>query len=199
MPLIGLHGGAGHGKDTVCEFIREWCEDWDVASRREAFADRLKLSAARLFFPDLCLEDAVAWCNQLKTGGKVTVTGVDVEAEATGRELLQRYGTESHRDVFGSDFWVDAALADYQPNDELLIVTDVRFQNEADAIHHRGGQVWRVLRIGPGAGIPESDHKSEIPLPPEAVDNTIWNCRDLAYLRQETRLRMLEFRRSFTE
>jgi len=35
---------------------------------------------------------------------------IAIEHSITGRQALQRYGTEGHRDVFGEDFWVDALL-----------------------------------------------------------------------------------------
>ena len=63
------------------------------------------------------------------------------------REYLQRYGTESHRDVFGTDFWVDMALPlDTDHSDRLLVVTDVRFPNEVIRVLDLGGVVWKLER-----------------------------------------------------
>jgi hypothetical protein len=68
--------------------------------------------------------------------------------------FLQHLGT-GVREVLGRDAWVQAALAKLPPN---AVITDVRFQNEAEAIVERGGKVWRLERPGHG---PINDHVSE--------------------------------------
>lgn len=184
LDLIGLNGTAGSGKDTVGGFIREWGELRGISVKREGFADRLKLSAARIFFPDIELEDAVAWCNEIKgdRGFIVARTGYNGNtAEITGREFLQHYGTEAHRDVFDKDFWIEAALRAHRPG-QLLVVTDVRFENEAQAIRARGGQVWRVHR---SAQITETAHVSEQTLSDDLVSAEVYNELTLEYLRRQ--------------
>lgn len=184
MTLIGLNGVAGSGKDTVCSFIKEWGSERGFTVKREAFADRLKLSAARIFFPEISVEEAVRWCNQMKEDGTLTAI---VENEATrsawpisGRVFLQRYGTEAHREVFGTDFWVTQALSDLSA--DLTVVTDVRFPNEAEAILKLSGEVWHVVRPGQtGAG----SHVSEQPLADHLYDAEILNDGSLDDLRRK--------------
>lgn len=171
--LIGLSGPAGSGKDTVCKLIQEWGLWRGVTVRREAFADRLKLSAARLFFPEIELEPAVAWCNALKETGRL---GVEIPGdgdhalsrEMSGRVFLQRFGTESHREVFGHDFWVSAALNDLSA--DYTIVTDVRFPNEALELHRLGGELWRKAAHGE---VVAENHVSETALPDDQVDAVV--------------------------
>lgn len=181
LDLIGLNGTAGSGKDTVGGFIREWGELRGIPVKREGFADRLKLSAARIFFPEIELEAAVSWCNRMKTQGKLAPLGVGYGGPISGREFLQRYGTEAHRDVFDKDFWIEAALRAHQPG-QLLVVTDVRFENEAQAIRARGGQVWRVHR---SAQITETAHVSEQTLSDDLVSAEVYNELTLEYLRRQ--------------
>jgi hypothetical protein len=78
----------------------------------------------------------------------------------TFRQFLQRYGTESHRDVFGEDFWVDQTLPTdgYYPG-RKIVVTDVRFDNEYNRIKELNGVVVRVYREGIEPGI--DPHPSE--------------------------------------
>lgn len=189
MILIGLNGRAGAGKDTVCNFIKEWGAQHDYTVRRDAFADRLKLSAARIFFPDIGVEKGVAWCNAMKSHGTLMFAlpegerALGTESGAiTGRRFLQRYGTEAHREVFGTDFWVDALTSVLDESVGITVITDVRFENEAHAIRRQGGEVWEILRRD--ATIAESAHVSESPLPAGCVDGFIQNGRDLAALRQ---------------
>jgi hypothetical protein len=63
------------------------------------------------------------------------------------RRILQRLGTEAGREVLGENVWVDAAFNGVSLDDDIVI-TDVRFPNEYDAIKTRDGEVWRVSRPG---------------------------------------------------
>jgi hypothetical protein len=185
MLLIGLNGRKHAGKDSAAEVIHSWGEARSLNVNDQGFADRMKWSFARIFFPDICLEDALRWCDQLKETGIVTVTGVDVMAEITGRVSLQNYGTESHREIFGSDFWVDKLLPInaieateiwakpgrwHRP--DIAVITDCRFENEARRIKIMGGYVWEIVRPDLDDG---DQHDSEIPLPRELVDHTFIN------------------------
>jgi hypothetical protein len=184
--LIGLNGRAGAGKDTVCDFIKEYGAQRDLTVKREAFADRLKQSAARIFFPDVDVNLGVQWCNAIKMDGALLLVIENEGGRAghviSGREFLQRYGTECHREVFGKDFWIEAALEDLSA--DITVVTDVRFTNEADAIFDRGGEVWQIIR--PGHDIAGTTHASERPLDPTRVDQTLLNNGSLTSLLEVT-------------
>lgn len=183
--LIGLSGRAGSGKDQSYEYVREWAESKGLPVRRDGFADRLKLSAALALGYQGSLEECVAICNEIKQEGwriEVVEPSGDVHF-ISGREYLQFYGTEAHREVFAPDFWVSVVMDRYEPG-EVLVVTDVRFPNEAEAIRSAGGQVWQLVR--PDFRL-DSAHASEIPLPPELIDRTIANDRTLRKLRKQVR------------
>lgn len=212
MPqLIGLNGKARSGKDTTADLIQSWCNANNFSSARHGFADKLKESAAHSVG---VFEDEIEFCNELKAKGTSVLvvkplpgelSGSDVISAVTGREFLQYYGTEAHREVFGSDFWVDSLLPNTQENfgkrfeEEVIegnsrasfeplpdwwknfragaaiadfcLVTDVRFDNEAERIIELGGSIWRIVRDGSGAG----EHASEQELPGELVSITIDN------------------------
>jgi hypothetical protein len=84
--------------------------------------------------------------------------------------LLQRLGTECGRELISDTVWIDAALNNVELDDHYksIVVTDVRFPNEAQAIKDRGGYIFRIEREGVG---PANDHPSEI-----ALDNWIFDC-----------------------
>jgi hypothetical protein len=184
--LIGLHGKAKHGKDTSCGILRDHLAEVDprLPTRRDAFADRLKLSAAAALGFEGTVEEAVAFCERLKHP-KTYITVSEYTSVPTvkisGREYLQYYGTEAHRDVFDQAFWVNAVMDTYDPQ-EVLIITDVRFVNEAEAVRERGGEVWHVIRPELEE-IAESSHASEQVLPAELIDRTIYNDASLEVLR----------------
>jgi len=56
-----------------------------------------------------------------------------------------------------------------------VVVSDVRFDNEARALRVAGGQVWRVSREGARARGPRGSHASELGLPAELVDHEVVN------------------------
>jgi len=201
--LIALNGRRGAGKDTAFGYIQEWASARGVSAHRRGFADALKQSFARMFIPDISVEEALMWCDELKADSLLTVswersdsfsTLTEVTHKISGRQALQRYGTEGHRDVFGDDFWVDVLLPEETIHDdlegivptwpynfrgplsaeppEICVITDCRFPNEALRVKALGGEVWEIDRIDMEL---DDSHASEVPLPPELIDHTLPN------------------------
>jgi hypothetical protein len=145
---IGLSGWAKSGKDTIANYLVE-----NHGYRRVSFADPMREALIRLdpkipfYGADISLSTAVR-----------LIGWEDLKRENPDvRELLQRFGTEVGRDMFGQNFWVDLALSRIQPG-EKIVFADVRFKNEAEAIQSLGGVVVRVNRDGILAA---NDHSSE--------------------------------------
>lgn len=67
--------------------------------------------------------------------------------DMTYRQALQRIGTEVMRDSFDKDVWIRSL--DVRTEHNHVIIDDVRFENEVDWIHSKGGI---VLRIEPAEG-----------------------------------------------
>ena len=95
------------------------------------------------------------------------------------RRLLQRLGTEAGRDILGENIWVDTAFA--RTDADKIIVTDVRFPNEAEGIKARGGTLVRIERKGVG---PRNDHPSETSLIDYDFDYTVDNSGSIEDLRE---------------
>lgn len=192
-PIIGLHGRAKAGKDTGCEVIIEWAGARGVLAAREAFADRLKQSAAAALGFEGDREACVAYCNDLKVNGIIITDLADGRNnQQSGREFLQLYGTEAHRDVFGKDFWLAAVYDSPTARDaELLVITDVRFPNEIESVQQRGGEVWYIDRDVAGAG----DHASE-KVYPELCDRTIPNNASLTEYEYQLCTALAEVRKA---
>jgi deoxynucleotide monophosphate kinase-like protein len=206
MKVIGLTGAAGSGKDTACGYALAWCEAEGYVAERVAFADPLKVSAARaLGAPaEWTTEQCVEFCNEVKQPGvkiavfkehKDYVDGTqtplisnELFCEVTGREYLQFYGTEAHRDVFGETFWQDvtAAVLDEKmaAGVDVVFITDTRFPNEGQFVANIG-EVWSVER--PLETKVEA-HASEIPLPDALITCIINNTGTLEELRDQVRL-----------
>jgi hypothetical protein len=191
--LIGLTGRMGAGKDTVCERIVALLAAEGERGCRFSFADPLKQSVCKLF--GLTREELEEW--KLSEGAFLLLgphredgeEEVKVDGYMTMRMLLQRYGTEAHREVFGDTFWVDLgirAAVDHRAHypTHTQIFTDVRFDNEAYAILMEGGRVFEV--VGPeGPTSPDAEHASERGLRRDLLTGGIMNDRrdgDMAYL-----------------
>lgn len=137
MTVIGLCGLAQSGKDTAAAHLV------DVHGfRRIAFADQLRTALYNLdpyvttrggTYALTYLVDAHGW-DQAKQLPDV-------------RRLLQRFGTEVGRTLWGEDFWVERATAGITHGDRVVF-TDVRFTNEAAAVRRLGGLVVEVTRPG---------------------------------------------------
>lgn len=173
--LIGLTGYAQVGKDTLASILVE-----KYGYRRIAFADTI-----RTFLYEVNPMVGCSPSGYLKD--LVNLVGWDkAKQEPQVRRLLQDTGVAA-RTLLGEDVWISAALADLDPT-EKVVVTDVRFKNEAEMIRLLGGQLWRIKRFNTNA---VNDHVSEIDLDGYAVDQIFLNngtLEDLEVLIQ-TRMR----------
>ena len=115
-------------------------------------------------------------------GYKATVYGPEI------RRLLQRLGTEAGRQTLWDSIWIDAALTGLS-EDARVVVTDVRFPNEFNAIRERGGLMVRIHRdgVGPAAGADGTVHVSETSLDDFAFDYHINNDGTLEEFHSEIR------------
>lgn len=137
MILIGLCGAAGAGKDTVATRLRERHGFWVMA-----FADPLYAAVSAITgMPVAALKDRDLKERPIGWLGK------------SPRELLQLLGTEFGRNLIREDIWIRRAMetvgaigmsGEYSG----CVITDVRFDNEAEAIRGFGGIVFEVTRPG---------------------------------------------------
>jgi len=165
--LIGLTGLKHAGKDTIATYLIK-----EHGFERRAFADPLKKSVANLFGITFYQVD------KFKNDDNITVElclGGTHVVKMTFREFLQKYGTEAHRDVpeMGHDFWVDLLMPvrGYYA-ERKIVISDVRFDNEARRIHQLEGVVIEVSRA---SLLNKDQHRSEDGIDPDLVDYYIFN------------------------
>ena len=100
-----------------------------------AFADTLKEVASDVF-------DFTS--DQLYTAeGKAAI---DKDWGLSPRVVLQKLGTAGFRRVFGPDVWAASLLRRIPSHVRIVLITDVRFENEAEMIRAAGGLLIRVIR-----------------------------------------------------
>jgi hypothetical protein len=148
--VIGLMGHATVGKDRIAQELVE-----NDGFERHGFADALKQILYALNPRiELFNNDFVGYWHVQSI---VDQRGWDeAKKEPEIRQLLQRLGTEGARDALGSDVWVKALFS--RPTGARVVIPDVRYENEAQAIRARGGKVIRIHREGIG---PVNSHVSD--------------------------------------
>lgn len=196
MRLIGINGFKRSGKGTVANIIEERAYASPDTILQVGFADKLKILGAKtLGYTDLTDAECIALMDEAKESWMIDVArfgGRDGDhgyplASLTGRAYLQNIGNEA-RQIFGENFWIDMVLPDpvavegwdadraavlerRYPGLDVLLITDLRYPNEAQRVKSLGGVVWEVLR----PGLESDGHASEIPLPRELVDWQVYN------------------------
>lgn len=168
-PIVGLVGRKRVGKDTVAARLVD-----KHGYVRLAFADRLKdlaLSIDPLVgsgFPPLRLSEVVG-----RWGWEKAKDDPEV------RRFLQYLGTS----VRGVDrnFWVRPVREAMGRTLCPVVITDVRFNNEADAIEAAGGILVRVIRPGVDDG---DKHVSETELDNRYCPFTLHNHTTIGDLNQ---------------
>lgn len=136
--IIGITGKARSGKDTIADVLVK-----NYGFVKINYADHLKKCTSLLF----------NFNNDQMYNKEKDI--IDVRYNKTPRELLQWFGTDVMRKQFDNDFWINHV--ENQFDNKLLVISDVRFQNEADLIKKYNGIIIKVTR----KNALNNDHESE--------------------------------------
>lgn len=168
--IIGLTGAAFAGKDTAGLYLAR-----TYSFGMFAFADPLRDMLEhgfgihpKLFRPEN-KETVIDWISK------------------SPRQLMQTLGTEWGRNMVSPDIWCRAMMrriSAAQIFGDDIVITDVRFVDEAVMIRRQGGEIWRIVR-------PESTttahnhHISELGAQYLAVQRTLTNGGTLEQLYEQ--------------
>lgn len=150
--LIGLTGPAGSGKTEVANFLSN-----TRGFEQHMLAGPLKAGLCAMFGWTMDQWEDREWKERVIPG-----------LGFSPRRAAQTLGTEWGRGL-NQDLWLLVAAMRWAKVPETaagLIVTDVRFDNEAEWVRASGGEVWRIER--PGLA-PVEAHSSE-----RGVDPKLW-------------------------
>lgn len=173
MILIGLTGRAGCGKDTVARFLCEAHGFVQIALAdplRDGIKAMLGLTDEQLLRRDL-KEACIDWLGK------------------SPRELLQTLGTEWGREQVAPDLWLRVAarrIASIKAAPPCLhvsgiVVSDIRFENEAEWLRAQGGTIWHIERQRQ-ANV--TDHVSEYGITRASSDAVIANNKTITDLEE---------------
>lgn len=154
--IYGITGRAGSGKSTFAKFLASQVRDSYIVP----FAKPVKDFAS-----------AMGW---------------NGEKDEKGRRLLQLIGTECGRECIGEDVWVDHWLREVeripiQGLPALIIVDDLRFDNEAACIKALGGTIIKIT----GRNVKRMAHASEQGISNDLIDYRVMNTGNIKKLQQE--------------
>ncbi|PPE71467.1 adenylate kinase [Caldimonas thermodepolymerans] len=175
--LIGLAGRARSGKSTVAGYLARrygFIELSFAAPIRTFVADLLDLSVKDLEGPEK--EKVVDWVGK------------------SPRYMMQTLGTEWGRRLIGEDFWVKRVLRRVREVTGCgfpVVISDVRFDNEAEAIRAAGGHILHISR--PGAPL-VCGHVSEAGVTAHLGDYSILNNGSIEALHRQVELAVRYFR-----
>jgi len=142
--------GSGVGKDTVADFIAEALRAKGRKVRRAAFATPLRECVEAL--------TGVTVAESQTAEGKARHIP---ELQMSVGRLLQVLGTDAVRNNVHKDAWCHALFRRFAA-DEIAVISDVRFPEEAAAVTNRKGLIVEVK--GPrrrGLGGRDPKHESE--------------------------------------
>lgn len=178
--LVGIKGKMGAGKSKSAEILKDNFKfsEYAMAEPIKKFAEILGFTKKELY------------------GTQEDKLRINKFWGISARQFLQKFGTDVCRKHLPtiipemSNIWVQAFELYCQKNkNKNIIVSDVRFQDEANAIKKNGGIIIEIQR-------PREDeewekieehtqHASETEMDSIKADYVVINNKDLTYLKEE--------------
>jgi hypothetical protein len=161
--IIGIHGKKRSGKSTVTRYLVEQYGFGEVsfaAPMKRALATMLAIDIQDLERDDL-KEAVLPWLGR------------------SPRYLMQTLGTQWGRELVNDRIWITLAERAMYRHRRLgmagVVFSDVRFDNEAEAVLGWGGQVWTITR--PTMAAAADNHASERGISTNLPSRGIVNCK----------------------
>lgn len=169
MKIIGLIGKKESGKTTLAAIINKWIRNENTSCYFLQFAGILKTMILKA---KICDEEELY---HVKT--------------SFSREIMQKIGTNIIREQIDKNFFCKKMIQELKAlikedpiyENAIVIIDDIRFENEADLIRDVGGILFRIVR--PTWGDPD-EHRSETEGDKISTSVTIFNDSDLDNLDQ---------------
>ena len=205
--VLALTGFSGVGKDTVADLLVE-----HLGFRKLAFADEVRGEVSRAFGVEISYlthpstkHHAMSALSMRRAPvgflAAMSLALGDMPRDPDGsiaaewldkprapRQILQWWGTE-YRRTEHSQYWsrklLQRLLDHMRDGETRFVITDCRFQNEADTVRMADGQIWQITRPGiTSATTPEGNHVSATDGSQFSPDLIIANNHDVRHLQQ---------------
>lgn len=168
--LIGITGRAGAGKDTLAKHMVEKYNFKTISFAqpiRDALAAMMGITQEQFQHP---LKEQVI-----------------TEIGKSPRQMMQTLGTEWGRQLVNPDLWLILAerkMRQYWDEGYNVVITDVRFNNEAELVQRLGGVIVLLIRDD-GSKTSQTTHASESGISSGFVDRVLLNNSEVADLYAE--------------
>lgn len=169
--IIGITGHSRHGKDSIADVLVS-----RYGFTKRSLADPMK-QVMRIVFP--------TWTQEHLNGRLKDI--VDPEYGISPRHALQTLGTEwaqqelskydSFKETTGRLIWVRCLL---QNNIDKLVVPDVRFPHEVDALREKGAIIIMVRRPGYPVDMSHESEQAIETIKPDCVIRNGFGLEELA-------------------
>jgi hypothetical protein len=131
--VILISGKKRSGKDCTGELIKNFIPKTKIFR----FADPIKEIIAKTF--NISLEELEEYKNNTDQFGLEIKAYPNNQPDSTikhinFREILQRFGTEAMKPIFGERVWVEATAKKLE-GEEISIITDFRFKEEYNLLN----------------------------------------------------------------
>lgn len=137
MKIIGISGKAQSGKSTLASYLSE-----KYRCKEYSFAEPIKQIGKIFYFEH----------NQLYGSGQDKLEK-NKHWNVSGREFLQKIGTEVFRDFLPTvipsmqSVWLNLFRIQYEMNPDIdYVISDVRMKDEVEMIRKLGGIIIRTVR-----------------------------------------------------
>jgi hypothetical protein len=171
MNIIGFTAKMQSGKTTAVKYLKERIPNVVTVNFKDALVWEL-----RERFPEV-LAEMVRVYERLDYNGMDpwSVDRLFKDKPALVRALMRNYGTEVRRKD-DPEHWVRRwkfTISGYVPTDRVILVDDIRFVNEGNAVCEMGGSLYRIVLTGVIRS--EDKHESESQMDQIEVDGTFEN------------------------
>jgi hypothetical protein len=167
--IVGLAGRKRVGKDSVANILIN-----KYGYRNDSFANPIRkfialltnsVNADETYQLDADKEEPIEWLGGISK-----------------RYMMQTLGTEWGRDLVHPEIWINALWrrVDVKNASVPLVISDIRYEDEAQSVREKGGWVVHVCR----PGLPQTDmHETESNLYIKKTDGIVYNDGDISALR----------------
>lgn len=183
--IIGIGGLKGHGKDTLANLMQAELIQHGISVRQQRLAAPLYRAAAILMGRDL---------SNLSREEKEGLQLIPGEPRSTPRNVLKTLGDEWGRQMISPDIWCSRMQKAYEtmPDGYVMIVPDVRYQNELGYVITQGGlPVW----VDASRRVPSDsdDHASENSVSAEDFNYVVPNGGGVESLAKRAKMLLTDF------
>ena len=134
--IVGFGHRSRMGKDACAMFLETHLRIANISVKRIGFAFQLKMATHQLF-KQFGVQHPIHYENHPEDR-QIILSGIGTNVV----QLWIKYGNKV-REVYERT-WIDLALGQDDGTADIVIITDVRFPNEAEVIKELGGLLYKV-------------------------------------------------------